>query len=219
MHSRLTQYYMSPTIRHYVRVVTVVVLGASIATLMVIDLGQRGQRTENTDLGSTDAPQNAYVLSGSKPVRLTIPSINVDALFEEPLGLNADQGIEVPDSFDSVGWYEHGPTPGELGPAVVLGHVDSVSGPAVFYSLGQLTPGDTIAITREDGSVAVFRVTGLARYEQEGFPTELVYGDLDHAGLRLVTCSGIYDRGAQRYSHNLVVYAALIESSAVDGSE
>ena len=200
---------MSPNIRHYVRVVAYVVLAMCITVLVYF--GFAANRVDDVEIGDSVAPKSAYTLPKSNPVRLSIPSIGIDTIFEEPLGVHEDQSVEVPDSFDAVGWYQFGPTPGELGPAVVLGHVDSVAGPAVFYSLGQLTPGDTIAITREDGSIATFRVNGLNRYEQEGFPTELVYGDLDYAGLRLVTCSGIYDKGKARYSHNLVVYASLVE--------
>jgi sortase (surface protein transpeptidase) len=152
------------------------------------------------------------ILSESAPVRLRIPAIKVDASFVE-LGLNANKEIEVPKSFTEVGWYIHGPTPGELGPAIVLGHVDSrVLGAAVFYYLGQLKPGDTIEIDRKDGSTAIFRVDELERYSQSDFPTKLVYGNIDHAGLRLITCTGTYDHSVKRYDHNLVVYASLIDS-------
>lgn len=148
--------------------------------------------------------------TASNPVRLQIPTIGVDTTFEA-LGLEANQEIEVPESFETVGWYVHGPTPGELGPAVVLGHVDSKEGPAVFYSLGQLELGDTVEITREDGSIAIFEITGSERHRQDSFPTSLVYGDIDHAGLRLITCSGTYLRDQRRYDHNLIVFAELVE--------
>ncbi len=160
-------------------------------------------------MGDPYASSSAAYLEESLPVQLRIPAIDLDASFTDPLGLSENGEVEVPKGYEEVGWYKHGPTPGELGPAVVLGHVDSVAGPAVFYSLGQLSLGDEIEIVREDGSIAVFEVTALERYAQENFPTQLVYGDIDHAGLRLVTCTGTFDRGVQRYSHNLVVYAAL----------
>jgi sortase (surface protein transpeptidase) len=155
--------------------------------------------------------EDSIALEKSNPTVLRIPKINVEASFEEPLGVASDGGIEVPDAFDTVGWYKHGPTPGEIGPAVVLGHVDSVSGPAVFFSLGQLHEGDKIYILRSDGSEAVFVVERLKRYPQADFPTAEVYGDIPYAGLRLITCSGTYKRGEQRYTHNLVVYAKLVE--------
>lgn len=152
------------------------------------------------------------ILPKSAPVRLRIPAIKVDASFVE-LGLDANNEIEIPKSYTEVGWYVHGPTPGELGPAIVLGHVDSrLLGPAVFFYLGQLKPGDTIEVEREDGTTAIFRVDKLERYSQSDFPTELVYGNIDHAGLRLITCTGTYDRQAKRYDRNLVVYASLVDS-------
>jgi len=153
---------------------------------------------------------SSLALPEAQPVRLRIPTIGVDTSFVE-LGVDENREIEVPKSFDTVGWYKYGPTPGELGPAVVLGHVDTKTGPAVFYSLGQLNPGDKVEIDREDGSTAVFEVRTLERYEQDSFPTSLVYGDIDHAGLRLITCSGVFNRDSQRYDQNLVVYAELVE--------
>ncbi len=146
----------------------------------------------------------------SAPIRLEIPAINLDATFVPPLGLLPDQTISVPDSYSQVGWYNGGATPGENGPAVILGHVDSFDGPAVFFSLGQLTVGDEINVTREDGTTATFTVTHLKRYPQVNFPTLEVYGPTATPTLRLVTCTGLFDRGKQKYTHNLVVYAALI---------
>lgn len=149
------------------------------------------------------------VLPESEPTVLSIPAINLETTFEEPLGLKPDRSSEVPDSYTKVGWYKYGPTPGELGPAVILGHVDSYEGPAVFFSLGQLEEGDDIFVTRKDGSTAHFIVTRLDRPSQDSFPTRDVYSDIDHAGLRLITCSGTFQQGIQRYTHNLIVYAAL----------
>lgn len=143
------------------------------------------------------------------PVSLRMPSIDTEAVFGEPLGVNDDYTIQVPESFEEVGWYQFGPVPGEQGPAVVLGHVDSYKGPAIFYRLGQLEVGDEVIIAREDGSTAVFIVERLERHEQSGFPTEKVYSDLEYPGLRLITCSGTYDRTSDRYSHNLIVFARL----------
>ncbi len=153
------------------------------------------------------------VLPAAEPVRLAIPKIDVDVAFEAPLGLKESGEIEVPEAYDTVAYYKYGPTPGELGPAVILGHVDSFEGPAVFFSLGQLKPGDQIMVTRADGSLAIFAVEALERHPQSGFPTVQVYGDLDHAGLRLITCSGTYDHGTLRYSHNLIVFAKLVGMS------
>ena len=137
--------------------------------------------------------------------------MGINTSFEGALGLNSDQTIAVPDSYDEVGWYQYGPTPGEIGPSVVLGHLDSFAGPAVFFPLGQVVPGDKIYIDRADGTRVTFVVDRLERHEQSGFPTEKVYGDLDYAGLRLITCSGAFDRGQQVYSHNLIVFARLLD--------
>lgn len=160
---------------------------------------------------SESLKDSVYVMEESAPVHIRIPKINVDARFEAPLGIGKDSAIEVPKAFDMVGWYKYGPTPGEQGPAVVVGHVDSFNGPEVFFRLRHLSPGDRIEIDREDGSVALFMVTRIMQAEQDSFPTEEVYGDIDHAGLRLVTCSGNFDQGTFRYSHNLIVFARLIE--------
>ncbi len=165
------------------------------------------------------ATTSALVLTEAEPMRIRIPAVGIDAAFETPLGLEENQEIQVPEGYETVGYYKYGPTPGELGPAVILGHVDSVAGPAVFFSLGQLEEGDEIEVEREDGTTATFAVTRLERHAQSGFPTREVYGDIDHAGLRLITCSGTFDRGAQRYSHNLIVFAELVATSTATVGE
>ena len=154
-------------------------------------------------------------LSRSMPTHISIPELGIEAEFEAPVGVSSTGELEVPEGFDTVAWYEYGPTPGEKGPAVVLGHVDSYVGPEIFHQLWRLKPGDEIEILREDGKVAVFEVLSSKEYPQSQFPFEEVYGDIDHAGLRLITCSGSYDHGAMRYSHNLIVFAALTRVEAV----
>jgi hypothetical protein len=141
---------------------------------------------DQTPASTIEHTEIGYGLPESIPVRLRIPAIYVDAGFVE-LGLNADKTIEVPKSYEEVGWYTYGPTPGEMGPAIILGHVDSYKGPAVFFGLGGLKVGDTIEIERADGKTAIFGVDKLERYERSDFPRALVYGDLDYAGLRLIT--------------------------------
>jgi sortase (surface protein transpeptidase) len=150
-------------------------------------------------------------LPEAQPLRLKIPKINIDTGFVAPLGLEESNEVSVPDSDTEVGWYKYSPTPGEIGPSVILGHVDSYTGPAIFYSLGQVDEGDDIYVDRADGSTAHFKVEKLERYKQSEFPTEMVYGNINYAGLRLITCSGIFSKGQQKYSHNLVVYARLVE--------
>lgn len=191
---------LTPVQKTIVVVLILLLLGVAISSL------SKGQ----TDTQKEQTRVQGIVLEESLPIRLRIPAINVDAPFVS-LGLDDNKEIETPDGYEEVGWYQYGPTPGELGPAVVLGHVDSVDGPAVFYSLGQLHPGDKIEIDRADNTTAVFEVKNLERYDQDTFPTSLVYGNIDHAGLRLITCSGTYSREQQRYDKNLVVYAELVE--------
>lgn len=152
---------------------------------------------------------NEVRFARSAPIRIEIPKIKLDTTFVPPLGLNPDQTVSVPDNYTEVGWYAGGVTPGEVGSSVILGHVDSYEGPAVFYRLGRLEAGDEIKITKADGTIAVFVVESLERHNQDEFPTELVYGQVDYPGLRLVTCSGVFNRTEQKYSHNLVVFAKL----------
>lgn len=161
---------------------------------------------------SVTAP-HVQIEKSSQPVQIRIPDIAVNASFEEPLSLTSDGAIEVPKQFETVGWYKHGPTPGETGPSVVLGHVDSFEGPAVFWDLKKLREGDEILIDREDGTTVAFVVTKVEHRTQGSFPTEDVYGDIDHAGLRLITCSGFFNHDTLRYSHNLIVYAVLASTT------
>jgi LPXTG-site transpeptidase (sortase) family protein len=204
------------TLRRYARVaafvVVVVALLTAVSLWYKVEYAVAPSTVELTE--DVTAVVEGEVMSEATPVHIKIPKANVDAPFSAPLGLESDGEIEVPKGYDSVGYYENGPTPGELGPSVILGHVDSVTGPAVFFSLGQLKDGDEIEIQRVDGSIAVFAVTKLERPEQSSFPTREVYGDINHAGLRLITCTGVYDRDVLRYSHNLIVYAKLVATRA-----
>jgi sortase (surface protein transpeptidase) len=149
------------------------------------------------------------VLDRSLPVRVSIPSIGVRAPLAR-LGLVAGGEVQVPpaDRPGEAGWYEGGPTPGERGAAVILGHVDSAKGAAVFYDLGRLRPGHRVEVSRADGRVAEFTVESVERVPKGRFPTARVYGPLDHPGLRLVTCGGAFDRAERSYQDNVIVYAA-----------
>jgi sortase (surface protein transpeptidase) len=147
----------------------------------------------------------------SVPTRLQIPSISVDSGLS-PLGLQADGTMEVPASGFPAGYYTGAPTPGELGPAIIAGHIDW-NGPAVFFLLHTVAVGAEVDVTREDGSVAVFEVTEVGEYPKDAFPTALVYGDLDYAGLRLITCGGAFDKATGHYEVNVVVFAKLVRST------
>ncbi|MEU1837686.1 class F sortase [Micromonospora chersina] len=148
------------------------------------------------------------VLPRSEPVRVTIPRIRVDADVV-PVATDTSGALEVPplDHPEIAGWYRRGPTPGEAGNAVLVGHVDSLRGPAVFFDLGRLRPGDTVEVTRADGRVAVFTVDGVGAYPKERFPTERVYGGGAEARLRLITCGGRFDPRTGNYPDNIVVFA------------
>ena len=150
------------------------------------------------------------VLGEAEPLSVTVPSVGLVTPPLQSLGLLADGSLEVPQDYDVAGWYRGGPTPGELGPAVVAGHVDSAAeGPAVFFRLAELRPGAEILVDRADGTTAVFAVDRVAQYPKDAFPTAEVYGDTDHAALRLITCGGSFDRASGSYRDNIVVFARL----------
>jgi sortase (surface protein transpeptidase) len=164
-----------------------------------------------------DAP-NGFVrdgdgrlLSRSAPVGVDIPAIGVSAAIVGT-GVAANGSIEVPplDKPGEVGWYRYGPSPGEAGGAVLVGHVDSrTSGPAVFFDLGRLHKGDKIEVRRGDGSTAVFTVDGVAMYPKNEFPAAQVHRVAKQALLRLITCGGPFDEKAHSYVDNVIVYATL----------
>jgi Sortase domain len=156
---------------------------------------------EGADLGP--------VMAGSPPVALDIPRIDVHSKNIVDLGLAKDGSIEVPRDYSAPGWFTPGPSPGQFGPAVIAGHVDSKTGPAVFYRLGELRRGDRVRVTREDGSVASFVIDRVKQYEKDKFPTRAVYGNsTNRAELRLITCGGQYDKKAG-YLSNIVAFAHL----------
>jgi sortase (surface protein transpeptidase) len=151
-------------------------------------------------------------LPPAQPTHVEIPAIGVSSDLLE-LGLRPDDTVEVPPlAADSqAGWFRYSPTPGELGPAVLLGHVDSAEyGPGVFFDLGALRAGDQVTVNRDDGTAAVFAVDRVASYPKDQFPTLEVYGNTDHAALRLITCGGAFDSTTRSYRDNIVVYASLV---------
>lgn len=147
-------------------------------------------------------------LPRSEPTGVRIPAIDLDSDLVG-LGLDEQGRMEVPPGAFPAGWYTGAPTPGELGPAVLAGHVDYGGVAGVFSRLRELRPGDAVEVTRQDGTTVVFRVTRVEQHAKDAFPTAAVYGDLDHAGLRLITCGGAFDRRARSYEDNIVVFAEL----------
>ncbi|MCX4907424.1 class F sortase [Streptomyces sp. NBC_00878] len=149
-------------------------------------------------------------LPRSKPLRLLIPKIFVDAPFMA-LAIGRNGQLEPPpaDDINLVGWHAEGPSPGETGTSVIAGHVDTAKSPAVFANLGGLAKGDSFSVKRADGSKASFVVDSVETFDKEHFPSKRVYGDTARAQVRLITCAGDYDRTAKDYTENLVVFAHL----------
>lgn len=146
--------------------------------------------------------------TATTPVHLTIPSIGVSTDLES-LKLLANGALQTPSQWDVAGWYTGGVVPGQIGPAVIAGHVDSTRGPAVFYRLHALVAGATILVAEQSGTVLSFVVDRVQVYPKDHFPTTTVYGPAPIAELRLITCAGEFDRRTGNYLSNLVVLAHL----------
>ena len=156
-----------------------------------------------------DGPLKIVNTEAAIPVTIRIPSIEVEAPIIG-LGLREDGAIEVPERTEETGWWQGGPEPGEPGPAVILGHLDSRVGPAVFYRLRELDPGDEIHIDREDGTTVTYVVEASERHGKDVFPTEAVYGATEQPTLRLVTCGGEFDYDIRSYEDNFIVFATIV---------
>jgi hypothetical protein len=163
---------------------------------------------------TASAKTSGPILSRSLPMHLAVPAIGVDSDLDR-IGLDATGKIQTPplarDSHPY--WLTVSPAPGQLGPATIVGHVDSATnGPAVFFRLGDLRQRDTISVTRADGVVAVFQVEKIVEYPKAQFPTHAVYGNTDNAALRLITCGGIFNPSVRSYEDNIVAYASLVST-------
>jgi sortase (surface protein transpeptidase) len=157
-----------------------------------------GDPTSDNDTGSTEPP-----------TRVRIPAIQVDSALED-LTLDSAGALRAPVDYARAGWYAEGTVPGEVGPTVIAGHVDSRKGPAVFFRLYQLRPDDLIQVQRGARWV-IFRVVATARYPKDRFPTADVYGPTPDAQLRLITCGGVFNKTRRSYVDNVVVYAVAVE--------
>ncbi len=146
--------------------------------------------------------------AASLPVRLTIPRLTIDAAVEQ-LGLAPDRTMEVPTRFDTAGWYMLGRRPGERGNAVLAGHLDSKTGPAIFWRLKELQPGDEVIVTGDDGQERRFLVRARETYRYDQVPIKHIFGRSQEIGLNLITCAGAFDRRTQNYEQRLVVYTTL----------
>lgn len=163
--------------------------------------------------GLAALPAVGSAVRASAPTTLSIPRIGVSSALLQ-VGQTPAGTVQVPmpgPDYDRAAWYRYSPPPGSLGPAVIVGHLDSAGGgPSVFFRLGSLKPRDTLSVTRVDGSIADFVVDGVRRFRKADFPTALVYGNTSHAALRLITCGGPFDDSVGHYRDNVIVLASLV---------
>jgi hypothetical protein len=183
-------------------------VGAGLGAATGFDLGELFK-------GPDKPPPRAFpVLDPSPPKRLTIPSIKVEAPILQ-VGLAKDgSSVDVPPlkRHNEAGWFDQGPTPGQFGPALIVGHADTRTGPSVFADLGKLKAGQRIEVLREDDSVAIFQINSVERFSKEKLPAKRVYGDYSRPSLRLMTCGGKWLGGKRGYSDNVVVFASLVSA-------
>jgi sortase (surface protein transpeptidase) len=186
-------------------------LAATVAALALL-VGCSSSPTSDQAAGGAKAARDFRSVRGYQatpiPVRLEIPRIGVARSLDR-LGRVPDGTIQEPSRWDVPGWYEPGPRPGDPGSAVILGHVDSKRGPAVFFRLRELRAGDHIDVIGADGSSVRFVVQRTAKYDKQRFPTDDVYYPTLTAGLRLVTCGGQFDATTGHYRSNIIVFAAI----------
>jgi LPXTG-site transpeptidase (sortase) family protein len=189
-------------------VVAVVAAAAVLATSLVLGAcqwtaGDAGTRAAGPSTSAAPRVERR----ASRPVSIAIPAAGVDARVV-PVGLGADGAMEVP-AVDLAGWYRLGPRPGERGPAVIVGHVDSREGPAVFHRLGQLRQGDRIVVGRGSEAAVTFAVERVERVAKESLPVGRIWNRTSQPVLRLITCGGSFDRTTGHYRDNVIVFAHL----------
>jgi sortase (surface protein transpeptidase) len=167
-------------------------------------------KVASTKVLAVDKPA-AKVMPKSIPTNLIIPKIGLNTPLSQT-GLDEHGAVAMPWDIDSAAWYQYSPTPGELGPSIIVGHLDGANFAnlkGVFYRLNELAPGDQITVNRADGSTANFKVIAMRQVSQANFPTSDIYGNINYAGLRVITCGGTFDSATGHYSDNTVVFAAL----------
>jgi hypothetical protein len=190
--------------------------GAAAVGVAVSDQGHAPQPSP-TAAGATGSPAGkawGAPLRRSFPVSVKIPAIAVSSALMR-LGVKPDGTIQVPPLNgrpSEAAWYKYSATPGQIGTSVIEGHVDNYEGPAVFFRLGALRPGDRVDVTLADGVTAVFRVTGVRRYLKSDYPAKTIYRAARYAALRLITCGGTFDYGTGQYLSSTVVFASLTSS-------
>ncbi|MFF3411917.1 class F sortase [Streptomyces sp. NPDC002742] len=187
-------------------------LAAAGATALITDHTYTPAHVDIGALPLPEAPGSRHIAGpaepAARPVRIRIPGISVDRLLTD-LQVRSDGHLAAPEDPGQVGWWSDGPRPGDPGAAIVVGHVDSLTGPAAFYGISALRPGDSISIDRADHTHADFTVRALRQYAKDDFPDNEVYATTGPPELRLITCGGTYDPAAGGYRDNVVVYATL----------
>jgi len=166
----------------------------------------------DADSGAEDEPELLEVQQAREvaaPTRVEVPSLGISSDLDR-LGTDGTGRLETPPQWQVAGWFASGPRPGDDGPAVIAGHVDSPTGPAVFARLSELEEGDLVRVTDAEGVVREFAVTSTTTTPQDGFPTEAVYGPTPDSQLRLITCDGPYDAANGGYQDNLLVFATEV---------
>ena len=191
-------------------------MGGAAAAGVAVSAQEHAPQPSLTAAGTIDSSARGPWLRRSPPVSVDIPAIGVHSSLLH-LGVNPDGTIQVPSLSTNAGvaaWYKYSATPGQIGASVIEGHVDSYHGPAVFFRLGALRPGDTVDVKLADGTTAIFRVTGVRQYAKSSFPAKDIYGATDYAALRLITCGGTFDYATGHYLSSTVVFTSLISSRA-----
>jgi sortase (surface protein transpeptidase) len=206
-------------VRLMIAAAAVVVIGIGVSvygltTKTTVAGAQYTPSTVGSSVPNAKPDPAALALSRSMPVKIQIPSIGVSAPIEQ-VGLLTNGEVQTPPLtvHNLTGWYKYGPTPGEDGASVILGHVDDYKGLSVFYYLKDLAKGDQIDVTLADGITANFVVDGLQKASKDDFPTQQVYGKIGYPGLRLITCGGSFDSATGHYDDNIIVYAHLVHSA------
>jgi hypothetical protein len=196
-------------------VVGVLLLAVGAAAVgFAVSAQQHAPQPSRANAGALGPAKRGPSLPRSLPVSVDIPAIGVNSRLLH-LGVNADGTMQVPSlttSANLAAWYKYSATPGQIGASVIEGHVDSYRGPAVFFRLGALRPGDSVDVTLADGITAIFRVTGVREYLKTHFPAKSIYGAPAYAALRLITCGGVFDYATGHYLSSTVVFASLVSS-------
>jgi hypothetical protein len=199
------------------------IIGGVAAVGVAVSAQEHAPQPSLAAAGATGLSGEAQGLSlrRSLPVSVDIPAIGVNSELLR-LGVSSGGTIQVPSIYtrpSEAAWYKYSMTPGQIGASVIEGHVDSYQGPAVFFRLGALRPGNRVDVTLADGITAVFRVTGVREYTKSRFPAKSIYGATGYAALRLITCGGAFDYATRNYLSSTVVFAALISSRSAGHSQ